>query len=169
MNNELIKMYANSTKAQITKWDLTLIFGEQKCIENLPYTKVDDQISVTMSPYHFKAFADTVNKALEAFEAQNGIINVNLSLPVTSINKKKTIPNNELAEKLLNWLHDSWQEEYISLPDIYQRGLNKIETKERALHTIGILQNYGWVEEIDGPMYIKGKKRKRCWKILPVE
>lgn len=40
-------------------------------------------------------------------------------------------PDILLAEKLLSWLQNSWQEDHISLPDIYQRRLNVLDTKAR--------------------------------------
>jgi hypothetical protein len=37
-----------------------------------------------------------------------------------------------LADKLLRWLQGTWQQPIVSLPDIYQRGLNQIGDKATA-------------------------------------
>ncbi|AZL16321.1 YfjI family protein [Rickettsiales endosymbiont of Stachyamoeba lipophora] len=71
-----------------------------------------------------------------------------------------------LAEKLLDWISNKWAEEYISLPDICQHGPNCIREKASAEKIIKKLEDYGWLQKIDGPMVIKNTKRKHAWKII---
>lgn len=78
-------------------------------------------------------------------------------------------PKTILAEKLLTWIHDHWQEENISLPDIYQGGIYAIRTKGTAMEIVKLLENHGYLRKNDAPMIIvKGKKRKDTWKIIKV-
>lgn len=52
-------------------------------------------------------------------------------------------PDIKLAERLLEWLHNKWDCQYISLPDIYQRSLDAISTKSKAMHIVNILVDHG--------------------------
>lgn len=74
-----------------------------------------------------------------------------------------------LAEKLLNWLHNKWDDEYISLPDIYQRSINPINTRSKALKIIDILESHHWLKRSDREMLIKGQIRKDVWRIVKGE
>ena len=46
-----------------------------------------------------------------------------------------------LAQRLLSWLHNTWNEPNISLPDIYQRGLNAIGDQATARKMVGFLRS----------------------------
>lgn len=81
-------------------------------------------------------------------------------------NEKKISPDIKLAARLLNWFHNKWKEEYISLPDIYQRSLNAISTKEEALKIVNLLVQHRWLEEVQGKQLIKGQVRQKVWKII---
>ena len=70
-----------------------------------------------------------------------------------------------LAEKLLNWLHNSWQEPNISLPDIYQSSLNAIDTKAKALEVVMVLEEHEWLERNEGACEIRGRIRRESWGI----
>jgi hypothetical protein len=54
-------------------------------------------------------------------------------------------PDLLLAQRLLAWLHMSWTEEMISLPDIYQRSLNAIRDQATARKLVGVLEQHGWL------------------------
>lgn len=77
----------------------------------------------------------------------------------------QTDPNILLAEHLLNWLHNTWGEEYVSLPDIYQ-SLNALSKKSDAERIVRILENHGWMVKIEGSKEIKGKSRKDVWRVI---
>jgi Protein of unknown function (DUF3987) len=49
-----------------------------------------------------------------------------------------------LAQRLLNWLRHNWSEWAVSLPDIYQRGLNAIRDQATAEKIVKILEGHGW-------------------------
>jgi len=69
------------------------------------------------------------------------------------------------AQKLLDWLHKSWEDSMISLPDIYQRGPNSVRDKSTAKHLVKILADHGWLEEIPGGAKIQGRFRSEVWRI----
>src|SRR5262249_35267899 len=52
-----------------------------------------------------------------------------------------------LAGLLLAWLHNQ-SEPHISLPDIYQRGLNAIGDKATASRMVTILEDHGWLKRV---------------------
>ena len=50
-----------------------------------------------------------------------------------------------LAQSLLTWLLGSWNEDFVSLPDIYQKGPNAIRDKTTAARLVGILEDHDWL------------------------
>lgn len=75
-------------------------------------------------------------------------------------------PDLQLAERLLEWLHDSWKEENISLPDIYQRSLNAIGDKKTASKIVSILEDHGWLKKNSEGTQVGGYVRRDSWKII---
>lgn len=71
-----------------------------------------------------------------------------------------------LAEKSLTWMHNTWHENYVSLPDIYQRCCNAIKTKAQAMQIVSILENHGWLKKVEGGKIINNCKRKEVWEII---
>lgn len=82
------------------------------------------------------------------------------------IDEGATDPKLVLAEKLLNWLHNSWQEPNISLPDIYQSSLNAIDTKAKAMEVVHILESHGWLVRNENATKVREKKRRESWRIV---
>lgn len=78
-------------------------------------------------------------------------------------------PDIALAEKLLDWLHNKWPLEVVSLPDIYQRGLNAISDKKTALKVVEVLQDHGWLVPIKDGDFVNGVRRKQVWRIISVK
>ncbi len=70
-----------------------------------------------------------------------------------------------LAERLLNWLHNNWDKNLISLPDIYQKSLNAIKTKKQAEPIVKTLEDHGWLIK-SGPAVVNNIPRKNVWKIM---
>lgn len=70
-----------------------------------------------------------------------------------------------LAGRLLAWLHN-WSEMHISLPDIYQRGLNAIGDKATASRMVAILEDHGWLKRVEGGAVIGGQRRRDAWLII---
>ncbi len=71
-----------------------------------------------------------------------------------------------LAQRLLAWLHGSWTEPTVSLPEIYRLGPNAIRTKEVAAAMVGILEEHGWLARIQGGAVIAGARRREAWRIV---
>jgi hypothetical protein len=71
-----------------------------------------------------------------------------------------------LAQKLLSWLHNHWRESLISLPDIYQRGLNAIRDSATAMRIVAILESHGWLEKQNGIHTVSGERRREVWRII---
>ena len=71
-----------------------------------------------------------------------------------------------LAQRLLDWLHDSWKERVISLPDVYQRSLNAIGDLAAAKKYVGILENHGWLIKIPQGAVVAGHQRRDAWRII---
>lgn len=71
-----------------------------------------------------------------------------------------------LAEKLLAWLHFTWGKDYVALPDIYQRGINAISTKDEALRLVSILEEHGWLVRVEEGMKFGDVFRQDVWKII---
>ena len=58
----------------------------------------------------------------------------------------------------------SWPQPLVSLPDIYQRGLNAISDKATAAR-IGILADHGWPTKLVAGAVVAGVKRQDVWAI----
>ena len=71
-----------------------------------------------------------------------------------------------LAQRFLDWLHNSWKEDAISLPDIYQRSLNAIGDKATASKVAGILEAHNHLVKIPGGAKIAGQYRRDAWRIV---
>ncbi len=78
-----------------------------------------------------------------------------------------TQASNELiaAQKLLTWLQTSWDEELVSLRDIYQLGPNAIRNKATSSKLVDILVDHGWLIDA-GPGEIKGVNRRETFRIV---
>jgi hypothetical protein len=69
------------------------------------------------------------------------------------------------AQRLLTWLHTTWREPHVSLPDIYQFGPNSIRDKRRARNIAAILEDHGWL--ISAPASeVNGTFRREVWSIV---
>jgi hypothetical protein len=71
-----------------------------------------------------------------------------------------------LAQRLLDWLHQHWQDPAISLPDIYQSGPNSIRDKATAQKMVAILVDHGWLAPIEGGAVVAGRQRREAWRIV---
>lgn len=82
------------------------------------------------------------------------------------IDEGATDPKLVLTERFLNWLHNSWQEPNISLPDIYQSSLNAIDTKAKAIEIVKVLESHGWLRRNEGAVEVKERARRESWRII---
>jgi hypothetical protein len=71
-----------------------------------------------------------------------------------------------LAQKLLTWLHETWSEDFVSLPDIYQKGPNAIRDKRTAEKIVDILEDHGWLNREESGAEIAGQHRRDAWRIM---
>ena len=72
-----------------------------------------------------------------------------------------------LAQKLLTWLKTAWTEPLVSLPDIYQRSpIAAIRDKAKASKIVGILEEHGHLQRIEGGAIVVGEKRRDVWQIV---
>jgi hypothetical protein len=71
-----------------------------------------------------------------------------------------------LADRLLRWLLGPWSEDYVSLPDIYQKGPNAIRDKKTAERLVGILEDHGWLNREKSGAEIAGQYRRDAWRIM---
>lgn len=83
-------------------------------------------------------------------------------------------PELQLAQKLLDWLHnlkdkDGKSERYIHLAKIYQLGPSGIRDAKTARRLLDVLAKHRWVTKIDGGMMLDGAFRKDVWKITARE
>jgi Protein of unknown function (DUF3987) len=74
-----------------------------------------------------------------------------------------------LAEKLRCWLLRRWDDENVSLPDIYQLSIPGIRTKAVAARIVEILEDHGWLERLPGGADIKRIRRRDAWRIIKSE
>ena len=77
----------------------------------------------------------------------------------------RVAPDLRLAQRLLDWLINSWREALVSLPDIYQRSLNAIGDKATAARIVGILVDHGWLTKLEGGAEVAGVRRRDVWAI----
>ncbi len=73
-----------------------------------------------------------------------------------------------IAQRLLDWLGRSWGEDLVSLPDIYQHGLNSIPDQKTARRIVGVLEDHGWLFPVEGGAVVKGQRRREVWRIVKV-
>lgn len=72
-----------------------------------------------------------------------------------------------LAQAALDWMRSDWPHDAISLPDLYQRGPNRIRDKDTAWMVAGILEDHGYLIEIPGGTTVNGTRRQEAWRIRP--
>ncbi len=75
-------------------------------------------------------------------------------------------PKKRLAIDALAWMQGIWAEAQISLPDLYQRGPRPIRDKSVAHGVVSILEDHGWLRQVDGGATINGQFRRQAWQIM---
>jgi hypothetical protein len=70
------------------------------------------------------------------------------------------------AKQVLEWLLTRWNEDAISLPDIYQRGPNAIRDGASARGAVAILEEHGWLIRIPEGAVVAGTRRKEAWRVV---
>jgi hypothetical protein len=72
----------------------------------------------------------------------------------------------KLAEQLLNWLRENWDEDVISPIEVYQSGPNPIRDAAKAREIMAILEEHGYLEPLDKAHKVKNKKRREVYRII---
>lgn len=137
--HESIKGFANKLAEHVLRIATTFALFENHEVERLEYKYL--KMAIKLGEYY-------AQEALRLFF--EGVIN----------------PDILLAEKFIDWLKNNWQEENISLPDIYQRSLNSVNTKSKALKIVKILEDHGWLKKNQDKLMINNHLRKDTWKII---
>jgi len=78
-----------------------------------------------------------------------------------------TRPEIARARRLLEWLQ-AWDEPYIGLVEIYQRGPNAIRDARAAREAVAILEEHGWLLRAEGGAVVKGTFRREAWRVVRV-
>lgn len=66
-------LYSNCVRIDRSQWDLRFRFGQIQHVTKEEMA-VQEQVYVYMSPQHAKAFAALLNRVLEGWEKDNGVI-----------------------------------------------------------------------------------------------
>jgi len=69
------------------------------------------------------------------------------------------------AEQLLEWLINR-NRDLIALPDIYQYGPNTFRDAKTALEALHLLEEHGFLEQVEGGAVIDGTKRREVWRVI---
>lgn len=78
-----MSIYSNSAQLEVTPWDFRLIFGELKPEANKP-PKIEQLVSIIMSPQHAKALVQMLTTYLQEYEKNVGEIKLPVALPVAA-------------------------------------------------------------------------------------
>jgi len=70
------------------------------------------------------------------------------------------------AQRLLDWLVNTWKESLVSLPDIYQRGPNSIREMATARSAVEVLEEHRWLVPSAAGHVVNGKTRHDVWRII---
>ena len=68
------EIYTNSSKIGTTPWDMRIVFGHVIDLPQMGQQKLEDLVTIVMSPQHAKVLLGAWTKAIEAYEATFGTI-----------------------------------------------------------------------------------------------
>ncbi|MBZ0265259.1 DUF3987 domain-containing protein [bacterium] len=77
----------------------------------------------------------------------------------------KVNPHLEECEKVLDWIFSSWDEGYISPPDIYQLAPGSVRDRRKAKKILATLENHAWIVREPEGAVTRGIKRKEAYRI----
>ena len=106
---------------------------------------------------------------IDLSHAENGIALARyyLAEAVRLYNAQKTNRRLNLAQTVLDWLHTQWEHDVVSLPDLYQRGPDRVRNKDTAYQIVRTLEDHHWLVQIPGGAEVAGTKRREVWRIHP--
>jgi hypothetical protein len=82
------------------------------------------------------------------------------------IENRLTDTNTQLAEAVRVWLIERWGEDFISIPDLQNRGPRRVRNAEICKKVVALLAQHNWLAPVIGETIIAGKPRKQAWKIV---
>jgi hypothetical protein len=69
------------------------------------------------------------------------------------------------ADRLRLWLLHTWPEPLVSLPDIYQKGPNRIRSAADARPLVELIEQHGWLTRVEAGAEVAGVRRREAWAI----
>lgn len=78
-------------------------------------------------------------------------------------------PELVLAEQVRRWLMEEWSEDFVSLPDIYQKGPRRVRDNAKARNVVRQLEDHGYLIKADGSITVANKLRREAWRIVRVD
>ncbi|SNS98337.1 Protein of unknown function [Tropicimonas sediminicola] len=78
-----------------------------------------------------------------------------------------TVPKHmQEAERLRVWLRDMWEEEFVDVSAVAQRGPNALRSADRVKQLFAVLKEYGWLRKVEGSHIISGRKSRRAYQVV---
>jgi len=93
------------------------------------------------------------------------IITWYLDEAVRLLDKAPLGDNQKLAEEVNDWLQNSWSDNFVSLPDLYQYGPKRVRSLAVARKTMDLLTIYGWVRKAPKGTEVRGKRRRDVYEV----
>ncbi len=81
------------------------------------------------------------------------------------VEARATDPMLRRAQRVLDWLRESWPEPLVSLPDIYRNGPRAVRDRKSAGQVAGVLQDHGWLSPVPGGAVVAGSRRRKVWEV----
>ncbi len=73
----------------------------------------------------------------------------------------------ERAERLRRWLLESWPHPEVLLADVVRRApIRALRESPAARRALDLLEGHGWLEPLEPGVVVRGKPRKRAWRIV---
>jgi hypothetical protein len=82
------------------------------------------------------------------------------------VNLGRYDPELVAAEKLRTKLLNDWDEDYISLVDIYRNKLTGLKRKSEASKIVGVLEEHRWLHRAEAGTVVRGEPRQDVWRIV---
>ena len=70
------------------------------------------------------------------------------------------------AQRSLDWLMKRWDQPYVSVTEIIQRGPNSVRVASHARKIVAIREEHLWVVREIAPVVINGNRRREAWRIV---
>ncbi|MGA7324703.1 MAG: DUF3987 domain-containing protein [Rhodomicrobium sp.] len=115
------------------------------------------------------AFEDIDCEELTAEHLQRGILLAQFYAGETLRLQAAAAVNVELQESqcLLEWLHTRWDEDFVSVQPILQRGPGRVRGEAKKVkRLIAVLMDHGWLLSAPSGTVVDFKQRKEAWQVV---